>query len=265
VENKAKGFVDAWREWQKFEPRVFKDTEISDADLASYSLLLIGGADANSVTARLAPQLPLKVSPDRIVIGGQVFPVSDAAVQMLYPHPRNDQRYVWVFAGTSAAGFNYTAPTPYGTYEWDYVIADGHIPPPMQRAPAERTRVVSGMFDRHWRFDAAYLQKGDVELRARGRRLALPGRDVKVPEAVLDSYAGRYDMRNGRPVEIGRTGARLWAKAGPDTLELDPIDPVTFYGAKFNVWITFEKDASGAVTGFTGHQPGDGDFQAKRL
>jgi hypothetical protein len=105
---------------------------------------------------------------------------------------------------------------------------------------------------------------GDTELRAKGRQLTTAGKDVKVPEATLDSYAGRYDLPNGRLVEVERRGSQLWAKAGPDSLELVALDPVTFYGQKFNVWITFEKDGTGKVTGFTGHQPGDGDFQAKK-
>ncbi len=264
VENKAKGFVDAWKEWQKFEPRVFKDTEITDADLARYSLLLIGGADSNSVTARLSSKLPLKVSADRIVIDGKAFPVSDAAVQMLYPNPRNDQRYVWVFAGTSLAGFGFTAPIPFRTYEWDYIITDGHIPPARQKAMDERTRVVSGMFDQNWRFDADYLQTGDAELRAKGRRLTTAGKDVRVPQATLDSYTGNYLLPGGRLVEVGRRGDTLWAKTGPDAMDFVALDQATFYGQKFNVWVTFEKDASGKVTGFTGHQPGDGDFEAKK-
>ncbi|MBN2371709.1 MAG: prolyl oligopeptidase family serine peptidase, partial [Vicinamibacteria bacterium] len=101
---KAKGFVDGWREWQKHEPRVFKDTEISDADAARYSLLLVGGPDANRMAAKLAARLPLRISTERIAIDGKSFPVEDAAVHMIYPNPLNPERYVWVAAGTSADG-----------------------------------------------------------------------------------------------------------------------------------------------------------------
>jgi dienelactone hydrolase len=264
IEAKSKGFVDAWTEWQKFAPRVFKDTEMADADIARYSLLLLGGADANAVTAKLAGKLPLKVSADRVVIDGKAFAVSDAGVQMLYPNPRNDQRYVWLFAGTSPAGFDFTAPLPFRTYQWDFLIVDGTIPAVGERAMPERTHVVSGMFDQNWRIDPAYLQAGEAEVRARGRRLTTKPANVKVPHATLDSYAGRFALPNGRLIEVERRGDSLWAKAGSDELDLAPLDQVTFYGRKFNVWITFLKDASGKVTGFSGHQPGDGDFEAKK-
>jgi dienelactone hydrolase len=263
-EAKAQGFIAAWLDWQKFEPRVFKDTEMSDADIARYSLLLIGGVDANAVTAKLAGKLPVRLSADRVMIDGRAFAAKDAALQMIYPHPRNALRYLWLFAATSTAGMNYALPTPFLAYEWDYIINDGRIPAPKLKVAEERTKVVSGMFDSNWRFHPAYLQMGDAQIRANGRTLAKPGRHVKLAEAVLESYAGSYEMPGNRMVEIARKGDLLLVKAGPDELEFVPLDQTTFYGAKFNLWVTFEKDTAGRVTGFTGHQPGDGDFEATR-
>jgi dienelactone hydrolase len=264
VAAKAKGFVDAWRDWQKFEPRVFKDTEITDADIAKYSLLLIGGADANAVTAKLASKLPLKVSAQRVVIDGKAFAATDATVQMIYPNPRNADRYVWVFAATSPAGMQFAMPTPFRTGVWDYIIEDGRIPPPRQQLPMERMNIVAGSFDYNWRFNPAYLQMGDTEVRAKGRVLGMPGKDIKLPQALLDSYAGTYELRPGRLVEVSRKGDILWVKAGNDELEFVPLDQTSFYGQRFNIWVTFEKDATGKVTGFTGHQPGEGDFEGKK-
>jgi hypothetical protein len=264
VETKARVFIDAWKDWQKFEPRVFKDTEITAADISKYSLLLIGGADANAVAAKLSPRLPLKVSAERVVIDGKAFAVRDAGVQLIYPNPRNAARYVWVFAGTSVQGMGLATPSPFRSPEWDYVIDDGHIPAPKQKAPAERTRVVSGMFDSNWRFNAEYLQMGDAEIRAKGRVLSTVRGKVSVGADLLDAYAGIYDLPNNRQIVITRKEDTLQAKAGGDEVLMVPIDQTTFYGEKFNVWVTFEKDAAGKVTGFTGHQPGDGDFEARR-
>jgi len=138
------------------------------------------------------------------------------------------------------------------------------MPPPKQKLPMERLNIVAGSFDYNWRFHPAYLQMGDADVRARGRVLARPGKGFKLPAAVLDSYAGNYELQPGRMLEISRREDILWAKAGADELELVPLDASSFYGQKFNIWVTFEKDANGNVTGFTGHQPGDGDFEGRR-
>lgn len=264
LESKARGFVGAWEEWQKFKPRMFKDTEITDAEIARYSLLLIGGADSNAVSAKLASRLPLKIAPDRVVIDGKSFAAKDPAVQMLYPHPRNAQRYVWLFTGTSAAGMQHAAPLPMRVGVWDFIIEDGRIPARGQRLAMERMNVVAGSFDHNWRLNEAYLQLGDAQSRAQGRVLARPGKAVKLPQAVLDSYAGSYEMQPGRKVVVSRSGDHLLVNAGQEELVFVPLDQTSFYGAKFNLWVTFEKDAEGKVTGFNGYQPGDGEFEAKR-
>jgi hypothetical protein len=42
-----------------------------------------------------------------------------------------------------------------------------------------------------------------------------------------------------------------------------PESETDFDLARFGVWVSFLRDASGKVTGFTGYQ--EGDFEAKRL
>jgi len=158
---KANEFADAWKGWQKQVPRLFLDTEISDADLKRYSLILIGGADANRVTAKFAAKVPLRMSSDAVRIDGQEFRTRDSAVQMLYPSPANAERYVWIFAGTSAKGLSFADPDPLRVPPWDYVIVDGHARANQQRASAEESRVVSGMFDYNWRFSSALQVVGD--------------------------------------------------------------------------------------------------------
>jgi hypothetical protein len=142
-------FKKAWEQWQKYPPRYFLDTEITPAEIAKYSLILIGGADANGVTAKLAAGIPLKVSGETITVGtgrdARSFHAPDAGVQLIYPNPRNPERYVLVAAGTSPMALGYVAPAPRNLVEWDFVIDDGHVPAFKQWSTLERTRVASGM------------------------------------------------------------------------------------------------------------------------
>ena len=161
-QQQAKAFIDGWRMWQKHEPRVFNDTEIRATDIARYSLLLIGGPDANRVTAQLASGLPLQIAKDRITIDGNVFRTSNAAVHMLYPNPRNGERYVWVVAGTSAEGMSLANLNPQARPDWDYVIADRRTAGSKQRGRSLEIPAVAGVFDYDWRFSKSLVRGAAV-------------------------------------------------------------------------------------------------------
>lgn len=261
---KASAFIASWQQWQNQPPRVFADTAIGEAEMAKYSLLLIGGAEANRVTAGLAARLPLQISADRIIIDGRSFPVKDAALQMIYPNPLNAERYVWITAGTSADGMYFNELNPQRPFDWDFVINDGLVPAYKERASVLQTRIVSGMFDYNWRFNDTLAQRADTAVRARGRMRHRPNEKLTLSPRVLDSYAGHYQITQGPLLEIIRDGKLLRAKTpGVDGDVLVPESETSFSLPKFNVWISFVRDPAGKVTGLTGYQ--DGDFEGKKL
>jgi dienelactone hydrolase len=164
---KAQEFSEAWKEWQKQAPRVFLDTDITDAELERYSLILIGGADANRISARFAAKVPLRISGKAVRIDGKEFRVHDAAVQLLYPSPLNAERYLWIFAGTSVDGMHFTEPNPLRVPPWDYAIVDGYSQTSKQGVTPEELRVVSGDFDYNWRYSSGLQVLGDPEARTK--------------------------------------------------------------------------------------------------
>jgi len=262
---KAESAINAWRDWQKQEPRVFEDANMTDADMAKYSLLLVGGPDANRVTAQLAAKLPLRIAADRITIDGKDFTASDAALQMIYPNPLNPERYVWIAAGTSTDGMYFSDPNPQRPPDWEYLIMDGHIPAYKQSASSLETRVVSGIFDYNWRFSDALVHPGDAEIRAKGRQLHRPKANLTVDPKVSAAYVGRYQIEHGPLLEVFQDGKRLMVKqqGQGDADELLPESETDYDVPKYGVWISFLRDASGKVTGLTGYQ--EGNFEAKKL
>jgi pimeloyl-ACP methyl ester carboxylesterase len=66
---KAEAFTNLWNTWQHHPPRIFRDDEITSAEESRYSLLLIGGADANLVTRRFADRIPLQVEREAVITG----------------------------------------------------------------------------------------------------------------------------------------------------------------------------------------------------
>jgi pimeloyl-ACP methyl ester carboxylesterase len=82
-ERKADALVRFWHTWQRQPPRIVKDSELSEQDAARYSLILVGGADANLVARRLAGEVPLEVGPNHVRIAGRTVPAANARVQMI--------------------------------------------------------------------------------------------------------------------------------------------------------------------------------------
>jgi len=262
----ASAFADAWQDWQKYRPRVFADTSLSDDDMAAYSLILFGGADANLVAAKLAPKIPLQISETRVSIDGRVFPARNAAVQVIYPNPLNEKRYVLIVAGTSADGMYFNEINPQKLSGWDYYITEGRLPAAHQKASPLQMQVVSGMFDYNWRFDGTLAQVGDSTLRAHARMRHRPSANLVLAEKLLDSYAGTYQIDKGPAIEIAREGTRLIGRiqgAPGNGDQLLPETETSFYVARLKIWLSFSRNAAGKVTGLAGYQ--DGDFEARKL
>jgi hypothetical protein len=264
---KAATIANLWEQWQHQKPRMFTDRQLTAQDEAHYSLLLVGGADANLVTRRLQPRLPLLVERDGITIDGRRFESSDAVAQMIYPSPLNPQRYVLVVAATSAAGMHFwNAGGLWNTpLRMDWTIRDGRLVKLERGLGPERMWVASGIFDRHWHRDDRWVFPGDAELRANSplRRAAPSG--FKVAAEVLDSYVGRYALRPGLELSIIRADAGLVIQIPSDirsSLTAESED--TFAYDDTDGAGTFQRDAQGTVTGF--EYVGEmGDIVAKKV
>ncbi|HLP15247.1 MAG TPA: prolyl oligopeptidase family serine peptidase [Bacteroidota bacterium] len=247
---KAGNFINEWKTWQKYEPRVFKDTEISGADVKKYSLILYGGADANKVTRSLSGKIPLKISSDAIEIGGRNFPVKDACVQMVYPHPLNPERYVQVIGATSGAGMFFGNRAP---GELDFVIQDGCLPNNHLGRPQEKVFAARGMFDNAWQINEALLETGVPELRnACAFRKVLPNLTTtvenvpKIDTAVYHALAGVYEIMPGMVVGVSVDAERLMVKS-PDgmTFRLYPVSETEYFVDGEDIQLSFAKNENG--------------------
>jgi hypothetical protein len=271
---KGREFADYWQDWQKQPARVFKDTELSDADAARYSLILLGGADANLVSRKLADRLPVKVAADGIELAGHKFAATDARVHVIRPNPLNPDRYVVINAATSPLGIRYWSPrtlvaTTFGapnTSAFDFVIEDNHLsttaetwPPSLPPDPTVLA-VVSGWFDRNWGWDDSLVHPGKPEARAAAIVLGAP-----LPGEALEAYVGRYQIAPGHEVKITRDGNRLINQyANNPPADLIPAGQDRFVPPDASFRVTFVRDAAGKVTSFKAIANGQ-EFAGQRV
>jgi pimeloyl-ACP methyl ester carboxylesterase len=263
-EENAQAFAGAWNVWQHTLPHVMKDTEIT-ADLEKkYSLLLIGGADANLVTRRMAARLPLQTKKDSITVDGRRFAATDAVVQLLYPNPSQANRYVMVVAATSPAGMYFWNPAAFHHIVFgfpmlpmDWTIRDGRRVTLDNGLSPERAWIASGTFDAHWRRDDRWVFTGDETLRAQSPvRQAPVGASRGARTSDWDDYTGIYQFPFGvATVARDERGLTMETAGGPKLSLISERDG-EFGAREFGSLLVFKRDTAGKVTSLTFHSEG---------
>jgi pimeloyl-ACP methyl ester carboxylesterase len=134
------------RMWAKFfrgYPYVKDDSDVTEADLAKYHVVLFGDPGSNKWIAKMAGKLPVKWTKDTVMLGGQNFPASENFPALIYPNPLNPAKYVVLNTGLTIVDRDYNG--DYGMPRWgDYAIVKakaGSEVPDLQLA---------GLFDEHW-------------------------------------------------------------------------------------------------------------------
>ncbi len=257
IEERARDLQDVWMAWQYQPLRIKRDVEVSVDDERAYSLILLGGADANAVTRRLGKRLPMSVSAHSVEVDGKRWTVDDAVLQMIYPSPRADNRYVLVVAATSAMGMQFWRPEfvepsiGIGFSASDWSIRDGRRPPPQATVKAYDREVASGVFDANWRRDDRWTVQGDAAVRS-AWRLRRPAIEPYTPSPErLEAYRGDYDF--GQFVAtLSIEGSTLVAHVPTQApLPLEPKGPNLFRTIAYPTKDTLEfiVDAHGTVLG----------------
>jgi dienelactone hydrolase len=271
INKKSQEFITYWKTWQKYEPRIFKDMELTDGEMSKYSLILFGGADANLVTKKLSDKIPLKVSSNEIEITGRKFAAKDACVQMIYPHPNNTARQILIIGATSGEGMYFCNQAD---LNYDFIIQDGLIPN-KPGLTVEKLNIASGYFDYNWKIKNEFLKTGDPELRKDCPvRKVQPDMTTKIENLpVIDlqtyeSYKGKYEIQKGVNLDVYTESDKLMVKTPEGArMQLLPLSNVEYFIEVANVQVTFNKDSNGKVDKAIVHQGGRGDFdfEAKKI
>jgi pimeloyl-ACP methyl ester carboxylesterase len=100
LEALARQFVRDYAEYAEGAVRVLRDDEVTDELIQEKGLVLFGLPETNSVLARLAAELPFRLSREAILFpDGRRFAAADTGLLMIYPNPLNPTRYIWVCNG----------------------------------------------------------------------------------------------------------------------------------------------------------------------
>ncbi len=265
---KAQEFINYWKNWQKYEPRVFKDTELTEADMKKYSLILYGSAEDNLISKKLSDKIPLKVSSEEIEISGKKFPAKDACIKMIYPNPLNAERYVLVIGATSGSGMFFSDNIP---SDDDFVIQDGSIPNSYLGRTKSKISIAHGFFDYNWQINDKLLEVGDKELRkASAIHKVLPDLTTEVvnipaiDSVICKTFAGKYEMKN-QILNVIFENNKLFVKT-PDGMKIQllPFSETGYFIEPTDLQVIFNRKTDGVVDKMIIHQGGQ-DIDSKKI
>ncbi len=121
-----------WRKQFRGDARIKKDTDITDADIASSNLVLWGDPQSNKLLARIADRLPIKWTDKEIVVGKKRYSTDHHALILIYPNPLNPSRYIVLNSGFTYREFAYLNNARQVPMLPDWAVVDLRTPPGSQ-------------------------------------------------------------------------------------------------------------------------------------
>ena len=140
--------VKEWRRQFRGDAIVKSDTSITDDDIANNNLILFGDPASNSMIASIANDLPIKWSGPQITFGKKTWPADHHAPILIYPNPKNPDRYIVINSGFTYREYAYLNNARQVPMLPDWAIIDLRTPP----GTVWPGRVdAAGFFNGYWR------------------------------------------------------------------------------------------------------------------
>ncbi|HEY7120528.1 MAG TPA: prolyl oligopeptidase family serine peptidase [Tepidisphaeraceae bacterium] len=137
-----------WHKQFRGEARVKNDTDLTDADVRDYNLILFGDPSSNATLAKIADKLPIRWTGQSITVGEKTFDAAHHVPALIYPNPLNPQRYVVLNSGFTFRELDYLNNARQTPKLADYAVIDIDAPV-TARAPGKI--VLGGFFDEEWK------------------------------------------------------------------------------------------------------------------
>ena len=150
VDREVKEFLFQWRKQFRGEARVKMDTEITPEDIKNYNLILFGDPKSNSYLHDIIYSLPYRWKKTQFEVNGKEYSFDTHTPAMIYPNPRNRNRYIVINSGFTFAAVGKASNSRQTPRLPDWAVLDLNVAP-LDRA--DGTGVVdAGFFDEQWKW-----------------------------------------------------------------------------------------------------------------
>lgn len=128
VVTESKRALREWRRQFRGEPRVKRDSDVTDADIAASNLILWGDPESNAVIRKVADRLPIHWKENAVVVGSETFAGDRHVLLMVYPNPLNPERYVVLNSGFTFREYDYLNNARQVPRLPDWAVVDATVP-----------------------------------------------------------------------------------------------------------------------------------------
>lgn len=122
-------FVQEWRRQFRGDAVVKNDTDITADDIAKSNLILFGDMANNVYLKSIAADLPIAWDSDELKIAGREYDSANHAPIMIYPNPKNPEKYVVLNSGFTYREYAYLNNARQVPMLPDWAIVDLRTPP----------------------------------------------------------------------------------------------------------------------------------------
>ena len=116
---------------------VMVDTSVTEQDMATADLILLGTAQTNALVGRIDAELPIRHRGDVIQIGGKEHSADGVLLAQVVPNPLAPSRMVQVLAASTTEAFAGLERMKRGAPDYVIVTPDGEV-------------IAEGAFDLNW-------------------------------------------------------------------------------------------------------------------
>lgn len=143
--------VQEWRRQFRGDAVVKSDSEITEQDIVNSNLILFGDASSNAVIQSIVGDLPINWNGEQVQVGEQSFDAKHHAPVLIYPNPKNPERYIVINSGFTYREFAYLNNARQVPKLPDWAIVDLNTPAD-SLWPGKI--VDANFFDEHWQVKA---------------------------------------------------------------------------------------------------------------
>ncbi len=141
--------IEHWRRHFRGVARVKNDTDVTEEDMKSSHIVLWGDPKANQLLGKIANQLPIKWSAEKVAAGEKSFDAASHAAIAIYPNPLSPSKYVVLNSGFTFRDYDYLNNARQTPKLPDWAIVDVSVPAD-SRWPGKV--VAADFFNEQWTF-----------------------------------------------------------------------------------------------------------------